>query len=50
MCSAFSNPVECELVVELCRMLKKEISEDNFGVITPYRGQVDLTRKRLQQK
>ena len=48
--SSLCNPTESGLVVEICLMLKKEISENRFGVITPYRAQVNLTQKRLAQR
>ena len=42
--------MESDLAVEICWMLKEEIDENHFGIITPYRGQVNLTQKRLKQR
>ncbi|XP_028393069.1 probable helicase senataxin isoform X2 [Dendronephthya gigantea] len=48
-CGSLCNPVESGLVVEICSMLQREVSENHFGIITPYRAQVNLIRNRLAQ-
>jgi superfamily I DNA and/or RNA helicase len=36
--------------VQICWILKKEINENHFGVITPYRAQVKLTKELLKER
>ena len=48
-CSSLCNPTECSLVVELCRVLEKSVPEKDIGVITPYKAQEKLIRRKLNR-
>lgn len=48
--SSYSNKLECQLIVKICKTLLEVASSSNIGIITPYKAQTRMIQTYIKSR